>query len=125
MAELGELRKNYQAILERGVEVVAVSVDPPETSQRLRERLDFDIRFLSDPDGILMDALNIRDRGGAPPPAMTGQPEDASRDIFLPTTFLVGPEGVIRWVYRPDTYRVRATIPEVLAAIDAAQADSS
>ena len=28
-------------------------------------------------------------------------------------------EGVIRWVYRPDTYRVRAPAREVLQAIDA------
>jgi peroxiredoxin len=124
VAELGELRDNYQAILDRGVEVVAVSVDSPETSARLRERLGLDSRFLSDPEGSLMDAVSLRHEGGAPPPAITGKPA-GNPDIFLPATFLVDGDGVIRWAYRPDTYRVRATIPEVLAAIDAAQAGAS
>jgi peroxiredoxin len=120
VTELGELRKSYGEIAERGVEVVAVSVDPPEVSERLRRRLGLEIRFLSDPDGTLMDPLHIRHRGGRPgflPPA-----EGAARaDIFLPTTFLLDGDGVIRWIYRPDTYRVRASPREVLAAIDAAR----
>jgi len=123
VTELGELRKHYQAILDRGVEVVAVSVDPPDVAQRLREKLDLPIRFLSDERGTLMDALGIRDIDGLPalgPPgwgaALRGR---ASRDIFLPTTFLLDGVGVIRWIYRPDTYRVRAPARAVLAAVDA------
>jgi alkyl hydroperoxide reductase subunit AhpC len=79
---------------------------------------------VSDPNGTLFDLLNLRDAGGAPPPAMSGAAPGASRDIFLPATFLVDPEGVIRWVYRPATYRVRASVAEVLAAIDAARGAS-
>ena len=123
MAELGELRDNYQAVLDRNVEVVAVSVDPPETSERLRQRIGIDIRFLSDPEGTLLDAVNIRHRGGAPPAAMTGAAPGANPDIALPTTFLLDGDAVIRWIYRPDTYRVRATIPELLDAIDAVQSE--
>jgi peroxiredoxin len=121
VTELGELRKSYGAIAERGVEIVAVSVDPPEVSERLRRRLGLEIRFLSDPDGTLMEPLHIRHRGGRPgflPPAAGA----AGADIFLPTTFLVDGGGVIRWIYRPDTYRVRASPRELLAAIDAARA---
>jgi len=101
-----------------------VSVDPPEASERLRRRLGLEIRFLSDPDGTLLDPLRIRHRGGRPgflPPA-DGK---AGPDIFLPTTFLVDADGVIRWIYRPDTYRVRASPSEVLDAIDAAMRSSS
>ena len=46
-------------------------------------------------------------------------PDGGSRDLFLSTTFLLDEEAVIRWVYRPDTYRVRAPAREVLQAIDA------
>ena len=122
MTELGELRKSYGAIRERGVELVAVSVDPPEVSERLRQRLGFDIRFLSDPGGLLLDSLGLRHEGGRPPafiaPAAPGAPPPGP-DIFLPATFLVDGDGVVRWVYRPDTYRMRATPDEVVAAIDA------
>ena len=121
MTELGELRRHYQAILDRGVEVVAVSVDPPEMSEQLRRKLGLAIRFLSDERGTLMDALAIRDRDALPSPPGWGKllRERASRDIFLPTTFLLDGVGVIRWVYRPDTYRVRAPARDVLRAIDA------
>jgi peroxiredoxin len=128
VTELVELRKRYREILDRGVEVVAVSVDPPEVSERLRRRLDLPIRFLSD-SGRLLDALGIRHRGGRPPAALMppGHREPvADRDIALPTSFLVEvPQAAaaaarIQWVCRPDTYRVRATPDEVIAAIEAA-----
>jgi peroxiredoxin len=103
--------------------VLAVSVDPPEASEALRRKLDLPMRFLSDERGVLMDALGIRDRDGLPGVAPPGWRRTfaarASRDIFLPTTFLLDEEGVIRWVYRPDSYRVRAPAAEVLRAIDA------
>ena len=122
MTELGELRKHYDQILNRGVDVVAVSVDPPEQSEKLRRKVGLDIRFLSDMHGVLMDALGIRDRNALPPSFITGGMgrERASRDLHMPTSFLLDEQAVIRWVYRPDTYRVRAPACEVLRAIDAA-----
>jgi len=90
-----------------------VSVDPPEASDALRRRLDLPMTFLSDPEGTLMDALGVRHRNAAPPFV-----EGRSRDLFLPTTFLVDESRTIRWVYRPDTYRTRAPASEVLAEIE-------
>ncbi|TMB47144.1 MAG: peroxiredoxin family protein [Deltaproteobacteria bacterium] len=118
MTELGELRKHYRDIIDRRVEVVAVSVDPRDVSEKLRRKLDLPIRFLSDERGTLMDALHVRHRNGTPPSFITHRATDG-RDLFLSTTFLLDEEGVIRWVYRPDTYRVRAPAREVLRAIDA------
>lgn len=87
-----------------------MSVDPPEVSERLRKRLDLPMTFLSDPDGELMDALGVRHRDSAPPFLKNRD----SRDIFLPTSFLVDEQRTIRWVYRPETYRVRAPASQVL-----------
>jgi len=104
----------------RGITLVAVSVDPPEVSQKLRRRLELPIRFLSDVTGSLMDPLNIRDDGGMPPALIAGEVAkiNPSRDLFLATNYLVDEAGVIRWIYRPDTYRMRASASELLAAID-------
>jgi peroxiredoxin len=97
-----------------------VSVEPPEVSEALRQRLGVGIRFVSDQRGVLMDALDIRHRDGLPPPFVTQRPADGdSRDIFMTTSFLVDEAGRIRWIYRPDTYRVRAPARDVLRAIDA------
>ena len=120
MTELVELRKRYQEILDRGVEVVAVSVDPPELSEPLREKLDLPIRILCDAEGKLMDPLNIRHDGGMPPGLIAGEVAkiNPSRDLFLATNFLVDEQGTIRWIYRPDTYRMRTSVDDLLAAIN-------
>lgn len=113
--ELRDLRNHYGEIRARGVRVVAISVDPPEQSAQLQRALGIDIDFVSDERGTLMEVLNVRDRNGLPAAFARGRP---SRDIFLPTTFLLDEEDRIRWVYRPDTYRVRAPAEEVLQKID-------
>ena len=113
--ELERVRARYDDIAARGVDVVAISVDPPETSAALRERLGGRIEFVSDAQGTLLDRLGVRDRDGLPGAFANGR---AGRDIFLPTTFLLDEQHRVRWVYRPDTYRVRATPDEILAAID-------
>jgi len=88
------------------VRLFAVSVDPPETSEALRQRLHCDFTFLSDPDGKVLDLLNIRDRGG-----------HGGHDIAYPTQVLVDKSGVVRWTYESENYRVRATPEDVFAAI--------
>ena len=120
MAELGELRRHYREILDRGVDVVAVSVDPPHVSEPLRRRLELPIHFVADVDGSLMDPLGIRHDGGMPPSLIAGEVAkvNPSRDLFLSTNYLVDEQGVIRWIYRPDTFRMRASGSELLAAID-------
>src|ERR1051326_4399586 len=120
MTELGELRKRYRDIRARGVESVAVSVDPPAITEKLRKKLDLPIRFLCDVDGTLMDPLHIRHDGGMPPAMVAGEVAkiNPSKDLFLATNFLLDEQGVIRWIYRPDTYRMRASIDELIAAID-------
>lgn len=100
--------------------MIAVSVDPPEISEALRKRLDLPMRILCDIEGTLMDPLNIRHDGGRPPDVIAGQVAkiNPSRDLFLTTNYLLDERGVIRWIYRPDTYRMRASIDELVAAID-------
>ena len=87
----------------------------------MRKRLDLPIRLVSDSEGTLMDPLNIRHDGGMPPDVIVGKVAkiNPSKDLFLSTNFLVDEQGVIRWIYRPDTYRMRASVDELLAAIDA------
>ncbi len=89
-----------------GVDLYAVSVDPPETSKRLKERLESNFTFLSDSEGVLLDELDIR-HGRA----------DGAGDIAFPAALLVDAKGIVRWTYESDTYRTRARPEEVLRAI--------
>ena len=84
-----------------------MSVDPPAVSRRLRERLKSRFIFLADQDGVLLDGLGIRHRGGR---------KDGA-DIAYPTAVLVDGDGLVRWIFHADTYRERARAREIFAAI--------
>jgi peroxiredoxin len=98
----------YRRVGQRKVQLFAVSVDPPEVSEALRRRLNIDFTFLSDPNGIVLDALNIRHRNG--------RMEDGG-DIAFPTQVLVDRDGVVRWTYASESIRVRARPEDVFAEI--------
>jgi peroxiredoxin len=89
------------------VDLFAVSVDPPAASRRLKERLTSRFTFLADQEGVLLDALGIRHRGG----------RNDGVDIAYPTAVLVDADGVVRWVFQSGTYRERARAEEIFAAI--------
>ncbi len=84
-----------------------MSVDPPASSRRLKERLKSRFTFLADQEGVLLDALGIRHRGG----------RNDGVDIAYPTAVLVDAAGVVRWIFHPDNYRERARAEEIFAAI--------
>ncbi len=84
-----------------------MSVDPPAASRRLKERLKSRVTFLADPEGVLLDGIGIRHRGG----------RDDGADIAYPTAMLVDADGVVRWIFPSDTYLERARAEEIFAAI--------
>jgi peroxiredoxin len=84
-----------------------VSVDRPESSRRLKERLQSGFTFLADREGELLDALGIRHYGG----------RNDGVDIAYPTAMLVDGDGVVRWIFQSGSYRERARATEIFAAI--------
>ena len=84
-----------------------MSVDPPDASARLKQRLGSDFTFLSDADGVLLDALGSRHR----------RPGEA--DLAYPTAVLVDGGGVVRWTFQSRGARERAEPEAIFAAIDA------
>jgi peroxiredoxin len=107
VAQLGELQGYYGEFRRAAVQVYAVGVDPPGHNARLKARLGAGYEFLSDVEGGLLDALGIRQARRS----MTG------KDTAIPTQYLLDREGVVRWVYRAGTWRVRPHPREALDAI--------
>lgn len=69
-----------------------------------------------------MNGLGVVDDAGLVPGLAAGGfggSDEVGRAIYLPTTFLLDADGVIRWLHRTDNYRIRATTDDVLDAIDA------
>jgi peroxiredoxin len=93
---------------QRGVEVVAISVDSPTESQKLCQSRGYTFPFLSDPK-----AETIRQYGVLHPKG-----GENGQDIARPAEFLVDASGAIRWVNLTEDFRVRARPETVLAAID-------
>jgi peroxiredoxin len=91
---------------DRGVEVVAISVDSPAESQKLCESKGYSFPFLSDPNAQVIRQYGVlHPKGG----------ED-NKDIARPAEFLVDPLGTVRWANLTDDIRVRAR-PEVVLEV--------
>ena len=105
--QLGELREYYAEFQKAGVGIYAVSVDTPQQNARLKARLGAGYEFLSDEQGELLDALDIRQAHRS----MTG------KDTAIPTQYLLDRAAIVRWVYRAATWRVRPHPREALEAV--------
>jgi peroxiredoxin len=107
VVQLGELQGYYAEFRKAGVAVYAVSVDPPEQNARLKARLGAGYELLSDERGELLDALDI----------LQAHRSVTGKDSAIPTQYLLDREGVVRWVYRAESWRVRPHPREALEAI--------
>jgi peroxiredoxin len=91
----------------RKVRVVAISVDPPETSRRHWEKMKFTIPVLSDSNLEVIRRLGLLHPGGR-----------RGADIARPAEFLLDGEGVVLWRNLTEDYRQRAKPEEILKVID-------
>ncbi len=90
-----------------GAQILAVSVDPPERSQRLAEGLKLSYRFLSDRNLEVIRRYGLEHAGAG----------RGGQDIARPTTIIVDKQGVIRWMSLPDHYTIRPDPQEIVATV--------
>ena len=92
-----------------GVEVIAVSPDPSEQSQRFAERLGVGYRFVADPELTVTRRYGLIHRGGGP----------GGGDVPRPATVVLDRDGVVRWLSLSDNYQVRPDPADVRRALQA------
>ncbi len=97
---LGEFR-------DRNVQIVAISVDSPEESQKLCRAKGYTFPLLSDPKAEVIRKYGVLHPGAG----------ENGQDIARPAEFLVDSSGVIRWVNLTGDLRVRARPRMVLDAL--------
>ena len=98
----------FQAL---GIVPVAISVDPPDVSAKLRQKRGYTFTFLSDPKAEVIRRYDLlHPRAG---------PEE--HDISRPAEFLVDPSGTVRWENFTEDIRVRARAEQLLAAAESLQ----
>lgn len=108
MAELGQLGEGYEAIRQRGFASAGVSSGGVEDCRKLQEKLRLPFPLLADEELELAETLGLVHVDG-----------HRGRDIFRPGTLLADARGRIRWTHQPRHHQSRATLEEVLEAMDA------
>lgn len=109
MAELQGLGAELSEAERAGVEIVAISPDPNERSQKLAEGLGLAYRFLADTDLAVARRYGlVHERGG---------PE--GQDVPRPATIVIDRDGIVRWFTVARNYQVRPDPDDVLRAVRA------
>jgi peroxiredoxin len=108
MTELGQLEQHHDEFDQRGVRIVAVSLDDVEDTAETQKRFPH-LTVLSDKDESLAKAAEVIGPHHGPHGETT----------VSPTTVLLDWQGRILWLFRPDRYINRLSPQELLAAIDA------
>ena len=93
---------------EKGVAIVAISVDSNEDSRKLATSRHYTIPLLSDPNAATIRAYGIlHPHAGA-----------EGEDIARPAEFLLDADGRVRWENFSETIIARLHPDAVLAAVD-------
>jgi len=91
------------------VQIIAVSPDPNEQSQKMAEGLRLGYRFVADRDLAVTRRWGLVHAGGGP----TGQ------HVPRPATVVIDRDGVVRWYSISTNYQVRPDPGDVLRAVRA------
>jgi peroxiredoxin len=111
VAGLRDLARAY-----KDVRFYAISLDPPDDSRELAQKMARDGRgalpfpLLADPHGVVIDRYGLRD------PAYKSQKIDG---VPRPSVIVLDQHGRVRWEKIESDYRERPSNEEVAAALDA------
>jgi peroxiredoxin len=114
-AQVREITDRYRQLMDRGVEVVLISPQPPDLTRRVAEFFKVPFRFWVDRDLRAARALDIVDEYGVPGGklARTHGPH-----TVMPTVVITDAEGTIVYTDQTETYRVRPEPDVFLRVID-------
>jgi len=112
VAQISELVDRYQDLKSLGVNIVMISSQATEDTQKLAARFEVPITFLVDKDNELAKRLDIASENVVP----VGLPGEHIADAAMPTLIVANAGGTIVFSDQTDNYRVRPE-PDVFLAI--------
>ena len=83
---------DYDKIKAAGAEVVAISVDKPEKSRELSDKLKLPFAVLSDVDHKVISVYDLYNLDGK---------------ISKPATYVLDTKGIVRWSFFEEDYKIR------------------
>ena len=85
-----------------GAQILAISVDGPEKSAELAAKLKVSFPLLSDADHKVIESYDVLDSGGK---------------ISRAAVFVLDRNGIVRWSYIADDYKIRPLDEMLLAEL--------
>lgn len=82
--------------------MLAISVDPPEQSRKMSEQLKLPFPVLSDLGHKAIDDYAILDKSGK---------------ISVAAVFVIDKQGIVRWSYLAEDYKIRPLDEAILEAL--------
>ena len=115
-AQLDEIVDAHQSLSDAGLSVYAGSVDSPEESQSVQDRVGDKITILCDVPESLLDQIGVRDERGAPwyDRLIFGAKQ---RAISMPAAIVVGKGGSIVYARRSTRVDDRPAPDQILARL--------
>jgi peroxiredoxin len=103
MAQVDEVASRYRGLIDRGVQVVLISPQPPDLTRRVAEMYDVAFNFWVDVDSQAAAALGIINKDGVP----IAVRKRYGADTVLPTAIITDAAGKIIFTDQTNNYRVR------------------
>ncbi len=124
--QIHELTQASPELQRRGVTPVAISVDRIDEASRTRATYDIPFPVLSDPDLVAHRAYRVVHQvDAAELSRLGGFGIDLERSsgrthhvIAIPSIFIVDRAGVVRWAHANPDYKIRPSVPQLLAVIE-------
>ena len=121
---LAALQEIESELAKLGYQILAISPEPAAALAGIAEKNHLSYRLLSDSTGVAAQALGLAfrvDAGtqkkyagyGIPLQPIPGEPD--ARWLPVPAALLVGPDGVIRFVFTNPDYKTRLDAGQLLA----------
>jgi peroxiredoxin len=114
-AQLADLANEYEALSERGIEVVLVSPQNRERSAALQSRLGASMQFYVDDNNQAAHKLGIVHRYGVPLGIL-----GYGQDTVLPTVLMTDEAGKLIYVDLTDNFRIRPRADALIEVLDEA-----
>jgi len=106
-------QKRLGEFTQRGVKVVAISVDPVEVNHQHAERMSYTFPLLSDAGAATIRRYDLLHPHAGP----------KHEDIARPAEFYIDQNGIVRWVNLTANIAVRARPEQALSAIDSTRGE--
>ncbi len=116
MAQVKEITEKYRELAALGVELVLISPQPTDLTERVAKMFRVPCRFWVDDNLRAARTLGIVHEHGVPAGSLT---RTYGEDTVLPTVIIVDAEGRILFTDQTDNYRVRPDPNDFLKALRA------